>query len=587
MLIQKIMSQIAFQANYYQLNTAQNQVSVITDEEIENPYFYRRNGAQQTGPMYPYPVSLNGKKCWFSPSVHGTHDVRYKIYDSTTLKTADGSEPEEYCCDSNTLSSMATQMDKEEHGQPLMNSLKKGVAEGLVLYEQDWEKIHKFAQENPQTPIIVMTSGGFKGFDDTLESNIVGLIMKKTSLTGLCHETQAIKDNTLAAAILYDPDDIEKIESLNGQYARVKVEQGSFSAESIKGAQLPEKSNGAAGEAKPKYHSLQYCDKLLSPEEYTKQNVGAKAYSLAVLERMVKEGKLQDVIVPKSFAISHGFIDKMQQENTSWQAGPRQTYEQIVSKKELSSADVSALRDNFSAALTDISELPTFKDVIDKIEEMQMSENLIARSAFNDEDIEGHSAAGLYDSFGFKYLPNKRMILKNAYLSIMSVAASKWNKQAFISRTREGIEHSEIKPTVIIQEKTEPDYTFTIYTKNKNNNLLFEISSSSASKTPEYKLSTDALIAEYDRKTGEIELISKERLGQTIIFDEQGHVVRKTPNEESQINENFDSLKPLLKKVAQNALAVEKEFDSKPQDIEGGIKDGRIYFWQARNIVEI
>ena len=40
-----------------------------------------------------------------------------------------------------------------------------------------------------------------------------------------------------------------------------------------------------------------------------------------------------------------------------------------------------------------------------------------------------------------------------------------------------------------------------------------------------------------------------------------------------------------IKKVAQNAIIVEKEFGA-PQDIEGGIKDGNIYFWQSRNIVK-
>ena len=38
-------------------------------------------------------------------------------------------------------------------------------------------------------------------------------------------------------------------------------------------------------------------------------------------------------------------------------------------------------------------------------------------------------------------------------------------------------------------------------------------------------------------------------------------------------------------KVAQNALVVEQEFCT-PQDIEGGIKDDDIYFWQTRNIVD-
>lgn len=41
----------------------------------------------------------------------------------------------------------------------------------------------------------------------------------------------------------------------------------------------------------------------------------------------------------------------------------------------------------------------------------------------------------------------------------------------------------------------------------------------------------------------------------------------------------------VVKNLVKNALVLEKEF-GKPQDIEGGIKNGQLYFWQARNIVK-
>ena len=37
--------------------------------------------------------------------------------------------------------------------------------------------------------------------------------------------------------------------------------------------------------------------------------------------------------------------------------------------------------------------------------------------------------------------------------------------------------------------------------------------------------------------------------------------------------------------LLKNAHVMEKEF-GKPQDIEGGIKNGQLYFWQTRNIVK-
>jgi len=54
---------------------------------------------------------------------------------------------------------------------------------------------------------------------------------------------------------------------------------------------------------------------------------------------------------------------------------------------------------------------------------------------------------------------------------------------------------------------------------------------------------------------------------------------------EDRISDNWDSLKPLLETVTSNAKVLENYFEH-PQDIEGGItKDGKIYFWQTRDIV--
>ena len=66
------------------------------------------------------------------------------------------------------------------------------------------------------------------------------------------------------------------------------------------------------------------------------------------------------------------------------------------------------------------------------------------------------------------------------------------------------------------------------------------------------------------------------------LFYEDEEVIDIEPieNDLSNNKELFEQ----LKKVAENALVVEKEFGA-PQDIEGGIKGNDIYFWQSRNIV--
>ena len=51
------------------------------------------------------------------------------------------------------------------------------------------------------------------------------------------------------------------------------------------------------------------------------------------------------------------------------------------------------------------------------------------------------------------------------------------------------------------------------------------------------------------------------------------------------MSKNLDILTPLLSIVTSGALVLEKFFKH-PQDIEGGItKDGKVWFWQTRDIV--
>ena len=65
------------------------------------------------------------------------------------------------------------------------------------------------------------------------------------------------------------------------------------------------------------------------------------------------------------------------------------------------------------------------------------------------------------------------------------------------------------------------------------------------------------------------------------MFDENYKLIHKQSTSLKNINEIRDIIENLVK----NALVLEKEF-GKPQDIEGGIKNGQLYLWQTRNIVK-
>ena len=108
-------------------------------------------------------------------------------------------------------------------------------------------------------------------------------------------------------------------------------------------------------------------DKILSLDECEKDTVGNKAYNLKRMKDLIKEGKLQDVIIPNAFVLPYGYLEKVE----------------------------NIIAENPDNKLEDNEILDEIKDYASRVITQR---NVIVRSAFNGEDLEGYSAAGLYDS---------------------------------------------------------------------------------------------------------------------------------------------------------------------------------------------
>ena len=79
-------------------------------------------------------------------------------------------------------------------------------------------------------------------------------------------------------------------------------------------------------------------------------------------------------------------------------------------------------------------------------------------------------------------------------------------------------------------------------------------------------------------------IVNKESPKAKYIIDESGKIISEE-HEDDTITKNWGILTPLLGIVTSGAAVLEKFFKH-PQDIEGGItKDGKVFFWQTRDIV--
>ena len=213
------------------------------------------------------------------------------------------------------------------------------------------------------------------------------------------------------------------------------------------------------------------------------------------------------------------------------------------------------------------------EELKEKCESLGIEPNkTIMRSAFNAEDLYEYPSAGLYVSeHCYKY--------DEFILTINNIVKSKNSEAAVESRKRYNIPDSVIQPGVLLQEYIKPDYTFTAYTDLENGRVDIDFSPSDSA----FKKIEPAKIV-FDSKKDQTRILKHQICDSEFITDENGNVISKEDGK-NPIADNWGILAPLIAVIGKNAITLEKTF-SKRQDIEGGIKDGKVYFWQTRDIVK-
>lgn len=516
--------------------------------------------------------------------------LKYRIHYKDTNNT-DTKNGRDYQINPEKLFKKALIEDKKCHNQPLEIVLSKGKLSGKLIDIDKYNTpngfdIERFEKEigDSQKPVIILSKDIFGSMgimalherycrlnNKEFENIFRGFICTDLQTDALGHSGSSIRNTTDMSAILLDEDKIDALKKLDGKYIDASTQSGFLefnesskdNIEQVKGTSV-----------KIEIPIMKHVENLIELKDYEVDTVGPKAYKLKLMQDLVDKGKL-DVIIPDSFVVPNGHIEKMYRANKDWNNRQEKEYKSCVENNKTYYA--------LQEALTCIVQFE--KDGISQTEDIERmlkkkgweDKTLMIRSSFNGEDIPGYSAAGLYESYSAKGLEN---IIESIYF----VNASKWTEKAYTSRMLNNIPHDDIKASVIVQEKIDnPDYKFTIYTKtpNTDNNTAYM---EMHSKDSVVNIMRDPYRIEYDKKTKNLNVLSTERTVSDFKFNENGEMVDSSINNDK-LAENKKEMYPLLKKVMENALLLEKEFNA-PQDIEGGIKDGKIYFWQTRNIVK-
>ena len=427
------------------------------------------------------------------------------------------------------------------------------------------EKLRLLTNQMKKTPNLVLSEGSAQGkliqaknIDNTLlktkEPLIIicdnneewekcykyfnrtnGIILKSGTPDLLSHFAALCRDYFSFGMLVTDKKILNDLNNLEGKFIFISNENENIEYKPI---EKIIKSNSKTNTIE--IPQIRKVDRILSLDECEKDTVGNKAYNLKLMKDLVKKRKLKDVIIPNAFVLPSGYLEKVE----------------------------NIITENHDNLWHDNKILDEIKDYASKIITQR---DVMVRFAFNGEDLEGYSAAGLYDSHP---QDTKDLVLYDIY----QVMNSKNKPIAVKSREKHNIPDDLIKPSVIIQDRIVSDYSFTTYTEAPfdKNKMLIElfINKNRWCKPDPYQIT-------YNKLTKELKIEKEHSQHEEYLFDENYKLIHKQSTSLKNINEIRNTLKNLVK----NALVLEKEL-GKPQDIEGGIKNGQLYLWQTRNIVK-
>jgi len=179
------------------------------------------------------------------------------------------------------------------------------------------------------------------------------------------------------------------------------------------------------------------------------------------------------------------------------------------------------------------------------------------RSSATAEDLPGHSFAGQYETIlGVRSLEECLDAIKRCWASL-------WTERAFEYRRRNGIDHREVEMGVIVQQQIEPEAAGVAFT-------LDPITGSPS-----------RIVIESCRGLGEALVSGRVQPDRILLRKKNLKLIRR----------NLTASEPSLdlksaRRLGRSIRRIEKKLGS-PQDVEWAIRDGVLWFLQARPITAV
>ncbi|KAL5826788.1 hypothetical protein ACOSQ3_018629 [Xanthoceras sorbifolium] len=395
----------------------------------------------------------------------------------------------------------------------------------------------------------------------------------------LSHVSVRARNCKVCFATCFEPNVLADLQAKEGKMLRLKPTSADVVYSEVKESKLADSSSTNLIEDIPSLTLVkkQFAGRYaITSEEFTSEMVGAKSRNIAYLK-----GKVSSWIgIPTSVALPFGVFENVLSENIN-----QAVAEKLQSlKTKLKEEEYSALRQIRETVL----QLAAPPQLVQELKTKMLS------SGMPWPGDEGEQR------------------WHQAWMAIKKVWASKWNERAYFSTRKVKLDHDYLCMAVLVQEVINADYAFVIHTTNPSSGDSSEIYAEVVKGLGETlvgaypgralsfvckKNNLDSpqllgypskpiglfirrsIIFRSDSNGEDLEGYAGAGLYDSVPMDEEDKVVLDYSSDPLIIDGNFRQ--SILSSIARAGSAIEELYGS-PQDIEGVVRDGKIYVVQTR-----
>ncbi|XWS34753.1 hypothetical protein CRYUN_Cryun21dG0064500 [Craigia yunnanensis] len=396
----------------------------------------------------------------------------------------------------------------------------------------------------------------------------------------LSHVSVRARNCKVCFATCFDPKILADIQANKGKLLRLKPSSADVVYSEVKEGELADSSSSNLTGDGPSSLTLvrkQFGGKYaISAEEFTPEMVGAKSRNISYLK-----GKVPSWVgIPTSAALPFGVFEKVLADKLNKEVDEKLK----ILKKKLGGGDFGALGEIRQTVL----QLAAPPQLVQELKSKMQSSGMPWPGDEGEQRWE------------------------QAWTAIKKVWASKWNERAYFSTRKVKLDHDYLCMAVLVQEVINADYAFVIHTTNpssgdsseiyaevvkglgetlvgaypgralsfvcKKNNLNSPQVLGYPSK-PIGLFIRRSIIFRSDSNGEDLEGYAGAGLYDSVPMDEEEKVVLDYSSDPLINDGNFQQ--SILSSIAGAGNAIEELYGS-PQDIEGVIRDGKVYVVQTR-----